>query len=179
MNENEKWVEVRYNVWLSCFQCFCMHEAVRGWHKQSTRFHFRFCGGIVVHTFKSVTALIYCEMWKWLKWSRVLRKFFVIGSWDAWIMHGTKVVESHITCKTKKHWAAMFHMSLWSRVAGPLNVQHVLETDCNWQDNKAHNVKKGVCVCVCVCVHLYLCQSWLLRWFFWWKQHIGLNLAVR
>ncbi len=45
----------------------------------------------------------------------------------------------------------MFHMSLWSRVAGPLNVQHVLETDCNWQDNKAHNVKKGVCVCVCIC----------------------------
>ncbi len=46
----------------------------------------------------------------------------------------------------------MFHMSLWSRVAGPLNVQHVLETDCNWQDNKAHNVKKGVCVCVCAFV---------------------------
>ncbi len=156
-----------------------MHEAVRGWHKQSTRFHFRlpemFCGGLVVHTFKSATALIYCEMWKVARVVKGTQKVFRHRQLRCMIMHGTKVFESYITCKTKKHWAAMFHMSLWSRVAGPLNVQHVLETDCNWQDNKAHNVKKGVCVCV----HLYLCQSWLLRWLVWWKQHIGLNLAVR
>lgn len=157
--------------------CFCMYEGLRGWHKQSMRSHFRLPEmlgvRLVVHTFKR-------SMHSNLLWNvkitssltgqgHAVQKACVVGRRDAWIIHRTKVFESHIVFKTKKHKAAMFHMSLWSRLAGLLNVRHVTETDWNWQDNKAHNMKRGVC--------LYLCQSWLLRWFIWWKTTLRLNLA--